>query len=173
MIYDQNHRVTLPATVPPGLGEAIQAAGRRIENNNGLWYADDATAVQALIDGYSLADAKAFVVNAVIGYAKTVFDRAIASISAGEMAGWPILRAEALAYSASGNESDCPSIAQEAEVRGITVAALVAKVLANAAYFNALRAQISGVSGKHRDAINALATIADVASYDYTTGWPA
>ena len=171
MMYDQNHQVTLPAIVPPGLGEAIQAAGHRIENNNGIWYADDATAVQALIDGYSLATAKAFVAFAVIAYAKTVFDRAIASISAGEMAGWPILRAEALAYNASGNEADCPSIVQEAAVRGITVSVLSAKVIANATYFNALRAQISGVSGKHRDAINAMTTIADVASYDYTTGW--
>lgn len=35
-----------------GLHEAVRAAGLRLEQVNGVWVADDAVAVQALIDGY-------------------------------------------------------------------------------------------------------------------------
>jgi hypothetical protein len=155
-----------------GLHAAIGKAGLWLREENGSWITSDDAAVQAIIDGYSLADAKTHKAAEIIAFAKTQFDKTIAGISAGEMAGWPILRAEAIAYGVSGNEADCPSIVQEAADRGITVAALVAKVNANAAYFNAARAKISGTSGKHRDAVNALTTFAEVVAYDYSTGWP-
>lgn len=154
-----------------GLHVAITRAGHWIREENGAWVSSNDVAVQAIIDGYTLADAKAHKAAEIIAFAKTQFDKTIAGISAGEMAGWPILRAEAIAYGVSGNEADCPSIVQEAADRGITVAALVAKVNANAAYFNMLRAKISGTSGKHRDAVNVLTTFAAVAAYDYSTGW--
>lgn len=43
-----------------GLHDAIRAAGHRLEQVNGQWLADNASAVQAIIDGYDpLPDAKA------------------------------------------------------------------------------------------------------------------
>lgn len=43
-----------------GLHEAVRAAGHRLEQVNGQWLADDAAAVQAIIDGYDpLPEAKA------------------------------------------------------------------------------------------------------------------
>lgn len=155
----------------PGLHDAIRNAGHWIKQENGFWLSDNDTAVQSIIDGYSLVDVQTYVNNQVLVLAKKKFDAAIAGISSGEMSGWPILRQEANAYNASKNTADCPSIAQEANDRGITVDALVAKIVANSNYFNNLRASISGTSGKHRDAIKALMTIDAVLAYDYTLGW--
>ena len=154
-----------------GLHAKIAKAGFMLREENGDWISSDDAAVQAIIDGYSLTDAKAHKAAEITAFAKEQFDKAIAGISAGEMAGWPILRAEALAYTASGDEADCPSIVQEAADRGITVETLVAKVNANAAYFNGLRAKIAGASGKHRDAVNELTTFDEVVAYDYSAGW--
>jgi hypothetical protein len=154
-----------------GLHAAIAKAGHWLKEENSVWISSNDVAVQVIIDGYSLADAKAHKAAEISAFAKAQFDVAIAGISAGELAGWPILRAEAIAYGASGNDADCPSIVQEATDRGIEVDALVAKINTNAAYFNSLRAKIAGTSGKHRDAVSALTTFAEVAAYDYSTGW--
>jgi hypothetical protein len=154
-----------------GLHDAIRAAGYILALTGDGWVSDDDTAVQAIIDAYTLDQAKAFQCAQIEAKSKSVFDRAISSYSRGEMSRWPILRAEALAYRDSVAAA-APSIESEAAVRGCTVSELVDKILANADAFNMLAAQIAGTSGRHRDAIRALASFDDVATYDFSTGWP-
>jgi hypothetical protein len=154
-----------------GLHAAIAAAGLLLREENGVWVSSDDAAVQAVIDGYTLDKAKATVSALVNDYAKTVFDKAVAGTSAAEMAGWPILRAEAIAYNANAAAS-CPAMTAEAAQRGITLAALAVKVTGNANHFDGLRAAVAGNSGKHRDALAALTTFDAVLAYDFRTGWP-
>jgi len=154
-----------------GLHEAVAAAGQWLRQVDGAWISSDDAAVQALIDGYALDQAKAYACARVIEIAGEYFTQAAANVTPAEMAGWPILRAEALAYSAGSGEP-CPSMTEEARSRGCTVAELAAKVMANTRRFDALRAAIAGTSGSHRDAINALETFEQISSYDYSSGWP-
>lgn len=154
-----------------GLHEAIRAAGHWLEQRDGVWISSNDTAVQAIIDAYTLDDAKASCCLGVEAKSRAVFDAAVSMYSSAEMSRWPILRAEALAYRAN-SAADVPSIAAEAVVRGCDVATLVGKILANAAQFNDLAAQIAGTSGRHRDVIRALDTFAKVAAYDFSADWP-
>lgn len=48
-----------------GLHEAIRAAGHWLVDRDGVWVASDDTAVQAIIDGYTLADARVPVITAI------------------------------------------------------------------------------------------------------------
>lgn len=155
-----------------GLHDAVRAAGHRLEQVNGVWMADAAAAVQTIIDGYTVADAIRNRQAECLAIAKTLRDRAIAGISAGEMAGWPIKLAEARAYVADPTNAKTPMLDAEAAARGVTVAELVGKVGGNSTRFAALEAAIGGTDGRHRDALAALTTFEDVASYDLTAGWP-
>lgn len=154
-----------------GLHEAIAAAGHSLMQIGAEWVASADVAVQAIIDSYTLDQAKASKCAAVIDKSREYFERATSTVAAAEMAGWPILRAEAMAYNAS-NTAACPAMTIEAQARGCTIQELVAKVTSNTQRFDALRAAIAGTSGKHRDAINALATFEQVAAYNFNTGWP-
>lgn len=156
-----------------GLHDAVRAAGHWLEQRDGVWVSSDDTAVQAVIDGYTVDDAKTVRKAESTAHAKTLRDRVVASASAGEMASWPIKRAEAMAYSQSGNGADAPMLSAEAAARGVTLPAIIARVAANAALFAGLEAAISGADGKHRDAIGALTSFESVAAYDLTAGWPA
>lgn len=120
---------------------------------------------------FSIADAQTARCNDVYAVAKRLFDLAIADNSRGELAAWPLLVQEATAYQASPAAS-VPNLTPEAQARGCTVADLAQRVLSNAAQYQALRAQIAGVSGKHRDAINALTDFDAIADYDFSLGWP-
>ena len=155
-----------------GLHEAVRAAGHTLSQINGQWTADDAAAVQALIDGYTLAQAVAHRQAECLAIAKRLRDRAVAGISAGEMAGWPIKLAEARAYAADPANAQTPMLAAEAAARGVTVADLVGKVGCNSARFAALEAAIGGADGRHRDALSKLSSFEAVADYDLTAGWP-
>lgn len=155
-----------------GLHEALRAAGHRLLHVNGQWMADDAAAVQAIIDGYTLAQAVAHRQAECLAIAKGLRDKAVGGISAGEMAGWPIKLAEARAYVADPTNAQTPMLDAEAAARGVTVAELVGKVGGNSTRFAALEAAIGGTDGRHRDALAALTTFEDVASYDLTAGWP-
>lgn len=107
--------------------------------------------------------------------AKSKRDAIIADYySPGEMASWPIKRAEALAYqsAAAATDADAPALAAEAAVRGITTSDLVTKVLTNSALLINLEAQIAGTAGKHRDAVAAMTTTQSVRGYDITANWP-
>jgi hypothetical protein len=154
----------------PGLHDAVHASGHLLVHRDGVWISSDDAAVQAIIDGYTLAQAKGAKCAGVLAHAKALRDKAIAAVSAGEMASWPIKRAEAAAFHAG--DTSCPFLSAEAAARGITLGALVAKVDGNAARFQGLEAAIGGTDGKHRDAIMSLTTFAEIAAYDYSTGWP-
>lgn len=130
-------------------------------------------ACQAIIDAYTLQHYIAERQAESLAIAKRLRDAAVASVSAGEMAAWPIKRAEAVAWAASGDPAHAPLLAAEAAARGITLAAMMAKVGANATHFAALEAAIGGADGKHRDALAELTTWAAVRDYDLTAGWPA
>lgn len=166
----------------PGLMASINAAGYHVDQRDGVLIgirsADGATgadidaAVQQIDDTYPVATAADVVCRQIEALATAKRNMVIAGFSPGEMASWPIKRSEALAYQASGNAADAPNLSNEATARGITLAALVAKVLADAARFAGVESAIAGTSGKHRDAVRALTTHADIMAYDYTTGWP-
>ncbi len=95
-----------------------------------------------------------------------------ATIAPGEMASWSIKRAEAMAYQATAQATDAPSLVVEAEARGIVLIDLVAKVLAKAEQLSYIEALLAGINGKHNDAIAQLDTAAAVRAYDITAGWP-
>lgn len=155
-----------------GLHDAVLSAGRVLIHQDGDWLADDAAAVQAIIDGYTLAQAIAYRQAECLAIAKRLRDKAVAGISAGEMAGWPIKLAEARAYAADPANAQTPMLAAEASARGVTVADLVGRVGTNSANFAALESAIGGTDGRHRDALALLTTFSDVAAYDLTAGWP-
>lgn len=133
-------------------------------------------ACQAIIDAYTLADYKAERKAESVAHAKALRDKAVSGYSAGEMASWPIKRAEAMSYVQGVSELDpaaCPFLKAEAGFRGITLEAIVARVAANSAAMAGLEAAIGGIDGAHRDAIDALTTWQDVRDYDITSGYPA
>lgn len=99
----------------------------------------------------------------------------VTGVSAGEMASWPIKREQAYAYLAQGvaaTDQDAPALAEEAAARGTTTLEIVNRVAANAENLLTLESQIAGVSGRHRDAIDLMLTLSELAEYDITTGWP-
>lgn len=153
-----------------GLRSQIVAAGITVRVVDGIEECSDETAAQAIIDGYTLAQAKAEKKREVSAKAREKYDLVTSGISAAEMAGWPILLSEALTYRASGTVG--AAIQAEATIRGITVAAIVTKIEGNAAAFQSARAAIAGTDGRKRDEIDALTTFEAVAAYNIDQGWP-
>lgn len=155
-----------------GLHRAISDAGHWLMEMDGVWVSSDDIAVQVIIDGYSLDDCKNEICAAISAHAKELRDKAVASVSAGEMASWPIKRAEATAFVTSGNPAVAPMLSAEASARGITLADMIGKVSGNAARLSLLEAQIGGIDGRHRDAVRALGDFEAVLTYDWSTDWP-
>lgn len=153
-----------------GLFAAIAAAGHACIIRNGQPVSSDDVAVQAIIDGYTLDDARSEIAARIDAMAKDKRDRVVASISPAEMASWSIKRAEAAAY--DGTDTSAPFLAAEAAARGVPTAVLVEKVIQKGAMLSSLEAAISGTSGRHGDAVKALGTFEAIAAYDYSTGWP-
>lgn len=156
-----------------GLHARIAAAGHWLQSIDGVWHSSDDAAVQALIDGYTVADSQSDVCARINALGRQLRDSAVAGVSPAEMASWPIKRAEAIAYTATGNAADAPMLTAEAAARGVTLADIVARVQGNAAALSMLEAMIGGTEGKHRDAVKALTTFEAVLAYDYSGGWPA
>lgn len=152
-----------------GLHEAIRKAGHTLKQINGQWESSDDKAVQAIIDGYTLVQAKELVRAQISARAKVLRDKAISTVSAGEMASWPIKLMEARGYAEGGAT---PMLDAEAAARGITTGELVAKVGGNAVFFSALESSIAGAEGKHRDAVQALDDFVAVNGYDHSADWP-
>ena len=155
-----------------GLTERVNRAGLYLREENGVMLSNDDSLVQTIVDSYSLADAKAYKANEVSLLAKSLRDKVVKAISPGEMASWPIKLAEAARFATTGLDSDAPMLTAEAKARGITTAAIAARVSGNGSGFAALEAAIGGIDGKHRDAIKALTTFDAINGYDYSTGWP-
>jgi hypothetical protein len=166
----------------PGLMTSINAAGYHVDQHDGVLVgyrtsdgatgADVDAAIMALIAAYPVADAATYVCKQVDALATAKRNAVIAGYSPGEMASWPIKRAEAMAFQASGNAGDAPNLGSEASARGVALSVLVGKVLADAARFAGVEAAIAGASGRHRDAVRALSTHDQVMGYDFTNGWP-
>lgn len=160
----------------PGLQERIAASGYWVRTHfNGVGTLEttcsDEVAVQAIIDGYTVAEAQAAVCKQIDAVLKGKFDAVIGGYSPGEMAGWAVMRDEALAYQADPL-AVVPNLTAEAATRGCSVGILASKVLANAATLIALRSSLMGTAGRHKDAIRALPTREQVAAYDWREGWP-
>lgn len=166
----------------PGLMAAINAAGYHVDQRDntliGIRSIDGATgedidaAIMAIVSSYPVGDTANYVCKAIEALATAKRNAVIAPYSPGEMAAWPIKRAEALAYQAGGNSADAPNLSVEAFTRGMALSTLVQKVIADAQRFSGIEAAIAGTSGRHRDAVKALATHEQIMAYDYTTGWP-
>lgn len=129
----------------------------------------DVDAANAVVAGYTLDQAKAWRCAQVRTLAADLRAKVVDGYSPAEMSSWPIKRAEVQAYR---DGAPCPTLTAEATARGIPLADVVKRVNENSALFLDMEARISGVSGKHRDAIQQLGTFAAVAAYDHTTGWP-
>jgi hypothetical protein len=117
------------------------------------------------IEFATLAEAQANRFAVVEMAAASMRDQITAGTSPAEMSSWPIKLDEA-------NNGGGPMLTLEAGYRGITEAALVTLVLEKAQQLSTLEAQIAGVSGMHRDTIDAMTTIADVVAYDMRADWP-
>lgn len=155
-----------------GLHEAVRAAGHRMEEVNGQWMADDPVAVQAIIDGYTLTEAIRCRQSDAEARASSLRSKVMASYSIWEAVSWPLKLQEAKAMKGGGSSGDAHLLSAEAASRGISVAALIAKVEGNAAQFMALESSISGACGRHKDALALLTTFDAVTAYDLTAGWP-
>jgi len=55
MIYSAESVVEIPDPPPPGIGDAIRAAGHAFEGHDGAYYSDNAAGAQAVIDAYTPA----------------------------------------------------------------------------------------------------------------------
>lgn len=119
-----------------------------------------------------LATAKAKRQAEINLFASGLRNTVIRGRSGGEMASWAIKLAEARAYASSGNQADAPTLSTTAAIRGISVEALVGKVLEQAAPFLQAEAVIDGYRGKHCDAVDAMIDVQSIIAYDWHTGWP-
>ena len=166
----------------PGAIQAINAAGYSVEQRDSLLFgvrtSDGATgdeidaAIMQIDSDYSVSSSADYVCKLIDAMATAKRNKVIAPYSPGEMAAWSIKREEALKYQAIPDVASAPNLNVEAQIRGITLAELVTKVLNDAARFSAIEAAIAGTSGKHRDYVKNAATIEDIMVYDYNTGWP-
>ena len=156
------------------LQEKIRDAGQWLAEVDGVWQASDDVAVQAIIDGFSVAELASAVCAKIEALAESkraaVFSAG--NFSAFEAAAWSLKLREANAYAASGSPDDAPFLQREATRGGIMLANLVNRVLANSALLAPMEADIAGDARRHKDAVRALATHAEIAAYDYTVGWP-
>jgi hypothetical protein len=89
-----------------------------------------------------------------------------------EMASWTEKMRQARAFDASSLDADAPMLAAEASARHTTTVDIAQRVLANAAAYTRAEGLIAGTSGRHRDAVRALADVDAVLAYDYLAGWP-
>lgn len=110
-------------------------------------------------------DAFSAVFLAIERHAAWVRSRFLSEVSAYEAASWAFKVAEA---KAGGG----PMLQGEADARGISLQAMMERVLAKAASLAALEGHIAGVSGRHRDAIRLLQTPEEILAYDWRDGWP-
>jgi hypothetical protein len=130
-----------------------------ISTEHGFFNADDLT-------DCTLEEARADRLAQIHGHAYRLRETAVKGVHPAEMASWSLKASQAAA--GGGFLLDL-----EASQRGVPVAVVVARVLANAQALSALEAIIAGVAGRHSDAIRALTSVEDVLAYDFQDGWPA
>lgn len=122
-------------------------------------------------------------------YAATLYNKAIRGISPGELASWAVQLLDALAVQAAqaspftalmpgigatlGLPATPNSLADAlGQRRGISEAAMAAKVTPKAIVFLSLLIGISGAAGAHCDAVDGLTDVRDIIVYDWRAGWP-
>jgi hypothetical protein len=105
-------------------------------------------------------------------YAAGLRNRVVRGRSGGEMASWAIKLNEARAYTSTSDPLQAPTLSAIASIRGITLADLAGRVIANSTPYLQAEAAIDGIRGKHSDAIDAMTTVADIITYDWHSGWP-
>ena len=88
------------------------------------------------------------------------------------MASWPIKRAEGMAFLASQQAADAPFLTLEASVRGITLAALVEKVMLKVDYFATKEAKIAGHSGALQDQASGAESEEVLLAINFIDNWP-
>ena len=120
-----------------------------------------------------LPTTKAKRVEEIDAYSAGLRNKAVRGRSAGEMATWTAKLVEARAYTSTSNPADAPLLGAIAAVRGIPLADLVAKVLAQSGPFLQAEAYIDGIRGKHCDAVEACTTVQDIIAYNWHVDWPA
>lgn len=160
-----------------GLLDQLKVSDVGFELTNG-----EATAVrqedaQRIIDCYTLEMCKQYRKDEVAKFADTLRSSLMSRMSLWEGISWPYKMQEAAAYLASEDESDAPYLVMEAQERGISLPELLAKAGRNSVEFRQMEARISGVEGKHRDAIDAIQTenedgFAEVLAYNFYADWP-
>lgn len=155
-----------------GLMDRIGNAGVMLYDDSEGEHCTDELLAQAIIDSYTLADAQAEVCARIAAHATQLRDAAVAGISPGEMAAWPIKRAESAAYVTSGDPANAPLLSAESMARGVSLAVMIDKVDGNAIRLATLEALIAGTDGRHRDAVRSLTTFEAVSAYNWTQGWP-
>jgi len=160
------------------LHQKVAAAGHRMlevtdaETGKASWVTDDDSAVQSIIDAYSLDETKAEVIENMEAKAKELRDLSIEGVSAAELALRGRKVGEARTYSTTNDPASAPFLDQEAQLRGIFLSALVEKVLRKADEAAELEAQIAGILGKHKDFVRMQSSFSAVLSYDFSQGWP-
>lgn len=152
--------------------DRIAAAGHFVRYVDNVAQVSNEKAVQAIVDAYTLDEAKAWKAAQVSAHARALRDKSTADVSAGEMASWPIKIDEAQKYAKAGVLAETPLLSAEAQRRGVPLADLVQKVQAKGSAFRDVEAHIAGVEGKHSDAIKSLRSFEEVAAYDFSGGWP-
>lgn len=137
-----------------------------------------------------LITAKANRTAEIDSFAASLRNKIIAGRSAGEMAAWTIKLFDAMSVLSAQPSPFTPILASLqttlglpitptsynhaiSMVRGITETAHATKVVSQAVPFLAAEAAIDGARGKHNDAINAMLTVPEIITYDWSTGWPA
>lgn len=113
---------------------------------------------------------KAEVLRRIEAFASWLRDKFCNQTSPYEAASWALKLSEAKAYDAD-NSYPAHMLSLEAQYRGVTLSAMVIRVLNNANSLAQLEAVIAGTSGRHRDAVG-LMTDEEAAAYDWRDGWP-
>lgn len=177
MIYgNAANKVTLPNGPMLGLYETLRDTfGIVMSGGVDGEFASKPAQAQSVINGWTESNSltwarktKAAIIDA---YAKARRDSQYSTYSQAEIALWTAKKAEADAI-VNATGAPTPLLSAEATARGVTLSALATKVQNNYSAFTSLEAQIAGVAGKHKDAIQALTLSTDVMTYDHTVGWP-
>ncbi|HBY61089.1 MAG TPA: hypothetical protein DEH78_14800 [Solibacterales bacterium] len=119
----------------------------------------------------SLTEAQADLVARVEELASEARARVVKYASPAEMSSWTVKLQEARAFRDTGVYTG-ELLQVEADARGVPLAAVVERVLANASAYAVAEGTIAGVAGRHKDAIRAFTSVEEVLRYDVEQGWP-
>lgn len=153
-----------------GLHAKLNAAGHWLEDRDGKWVSSDDEAVQSIIDSYSLSECQDALCKEIDKHAARLRDKVTEGVSPAEMASWSLKSVEASAKEVDPAAAT-PMLDQEADVRGVSVDSIAARVRVNAAALMSSEAAIAGIAGKHKDAVRTLTSFDQVAAYDWHVDW--